>query len=110
MKSRNRVFLLIIIMSAVVLIVETISVTILYKTSIEEQKSRLVESAKSQARLIESIARFSKIYSKSYPFGAQEATLSQLADAHSNYKGFGDTGEFTLATTENNQIVFLRNW
>jgi len=94
-------------MSAVVFIVEASTLAILYHTAITQQKSRLVEIAKSQARLIEAIARFDKLYTDDHTSRARETTLSQIQDAHSNYKGFGDTGEFTLAIKENNQIIFL---
>jgi hypothetical protein len=69
---------------------------------------RLVEIAKSQARLIEAIARFDKTYSNDYPFGARAATLHQIKDAHSRYEGFGKTGEFTLSTKKKGWIVFLQ--
>lgn len=107
MSPRKRVALLILIMSAVVLIVEAITVTSLYNVAIEEEKSRLIEAAKSQARLIEAIARFDKVFSKDFAHGPREASLQQVRDAHSKYRGFGNTGEFTLSKKENEQIIFL---
>ena len=109
MTPRNRVLLLIFIMFAVVCVVETTTVNILYNTAITQEKSRLVEIVKSQARLIEAIARFDKLYTDKYPDGVREATILQIQDAHSNYKGFGDTGDLTLGTKKNNQIIFLLN-
>ncbi len=41
--------------------------------------------------------------------GSLAATLSQINDAHGHYKGFGRTGEFTLARREGDFIVFLLN-
>jgi signal transduction histidine kinase len=79
----------------------------LYTAAIDEEKERLVETAKSQARLIEAVARFDSIYSKDYPAGPEAATLSQIVDGHSRYAGFGRTGEFTLARREGENIVFL---
>jgi C4-dicarboxylate-specific signal transduction histidine kinase len=67
----------------------------------------LVETAQSQARVIEAVTRFDAVYSNDYPDGAEAATLSQIIDAHEQYKGFGETGEFTLARREGNDIVFL---
>ena len=107
MSPRNRILLLILIMSSIVLVVEAITIGILYHTTIEEEKSRLEETAKSQARLIEAVARFDKVYSNNYPYGARQATLDQIKDAHSKYRGFGETGEFTLSTREKDQIIFL---
>jgi PAS domain S-box-containing protein len=57
--------------------------------------------------LIEAIARFDTRWSKDYPEGATAATLKQVFDAHEQYEGFGETGEFTLARREGNLIVFL---
>lgn len=94
-------------MFSIVLVVETITIGILYQTAIAEEKSRLKEAAKSQARLIEAVARFDEVYSRNYPYGARQATLNQIKDAHSRYAGFGTTGEFTLSKRENAQIVFL---
>jgi hypothetical protein len=67
----------------------------------------LRETAKSQARLMETVARFDAQYSTGYPAGARAATLAQIREAHAQYQGFGTTGEFTLATREGDQIVFL---
>jgi hypothetical protein len=94
-------------MASVVIIAESISVGILYQASFSEQRSRLQETAKSQARLIEAVARFDKKFNLNYPFSARQATLEQIRDAQSKYQGFGETGEFTLSTRKNNNIVFL---
>jgi hypothetical protein len=107
MNPRKRILLLILIMSSIVIGVESLTVAILYYTAFGEEKLRLVETARSQARLIEAMARFDKIHSNDYPYGARQATLDQIKDAHSKYRGFGKTGEFTLSTKENHQIVFL---
>ena len=76
------------------------AVGLLYSAAFEEERQRLIEIAKSHARLIEAIARFDETYSKDYPKGAREATLSQIQAAHAVYEGFGKTGEFTLAEYE----------
>jgi hypothetical protein len=107
MDPRRRVLLLILIMSLLVLATLIVSIGLLYRTAIDEEAIRLTETAKSQARLIEAIASFDRQYSNDYPFGAKQATFSQIKEAHSNYQGFGDTGEFTLAEKENDQIIFL---
>jgi len=96
-------------MSSIVITVESITVAILYLVASREERLRLTETAKSQARLIKAIARFNKKYSNAYPYGAEKATLDQIRDAHSKYQGFGKTGEFTLSTKKNDQMVFLLN-
>ncbi|OAD22336.1 PAS/PAC sensor hybrid histidine kinase, partial [Candidatus Thiomargarita nelsonii] len=83
-------------------------VWLLYDTAFEGQQERLVETAQSQARLIEAIAHFNAKHNPcDMPGGTFVATLSQIIDAHEHYKGFGETGEFTLARREGEQIVFL---
>lgn len=83
------------------------SFSMLYRTALDEQKSRLQETAISQARLIESIFRFNSIYLKNYPGGAKEATIRQVIDAHKQYHEFGQTGEVILAKKEKDNIVFI---
>lgn len=94
-------------MSLAVVATLVVSTGILYRTAIREEKIRLAETAKSQARLIEAVASFDKQYSTNYALGARQATLSQVKAAHSEYEGFGITGEFTLAEKKDDQIVFL---
>ncbi len=107
MTGRRRIFLILLIMTAVSFALVAISVSFLYNTALKEEQERLVETAQSQARLIEAVARFDSRYSRNYPEGPEMATLSQIEDAHRQYKGFGETGEFTLARLENDNIIFL---
>jgi PAS domain S-box-containing protein len=92
-------------------VVAGITIYVLYGTAFEQQRERLVEAAQSQARLIEAIARFDTARAKTnpefYPGGPVVATLSQIIDAHGHYKGFGETGEFTLARRAGDNIFFL---
>ncbi len=108
MHTRKRLIILLCIMIFLSISVGGILTTLLYKTAIDEAKERLVVSAKSQARLIEAIAKFDALHSQhDHPEGATAATLSQIVDAHKHYKGFGRTGEFTLAKREKSRIIFL---
>jgi len=95
-------------MAVATLVVSAISIISLYSTAIEQHRLRLVEIVNSQARLIESIAKFDSQYSADdHPQGALAATLDQVAAAHRRFKGFGKSGEFTLARREGDQIVFI---
>lgn len=107
MNPARRVLLLIAIMVMLSLVVEIVAIGTLYRTAMRGERERLVETVQSQARLIEAIARFDSQYTKDYPGGARDATLSQIVDAHDNYRGFGKTGEFTLSQLEGNMMVFL---
>jgi hypothetical protein len=94
-------------MATSILMVESVTIGMLYSAALREEEARLKETVQSQARLIEAIARFDEEYSNDYPHGATEATLTQIVDAHNRYEGFGETGEFTLSRKEEDQIVFL---
>ena len=107
MSVQARIFLLILIMSVVAAGIGITAVWLLYDAGFEEERQRLTEIAKSQARLIEAIARFDKSYRHDYPNGPTKAALSQIKDAHGVYEGFGRTGEFTLARREADYIEFI---
>ena len=98
---------LILIMMGVGLIMTLVSIFVLHRTAYEEERSRLVEVAQSQARLMEAVARFDMKYSHNYPEGTEAATLSQFIDAHKRFEGFGESGEFLLAREKENQIEFI---
>jgi len=95
-------------MAGVALAIAAVSIWLLYEAAFEQEKARLSEAAQSQARLIEAVARFDAKHSESdHPEGAAAATLGQVEEAHRNYRGFGETGEFTLAKRRGDEIVFL---
>ncbi len=87
--------------------VGSLSLYTLYGYVYEEKKADLMNLAKSQARVIEAVARFDLEQSADFPEGHVNATLSQLRDAYQQFEGFGKTGEYTLAELEGEQIVFL---
>ena len=95
-------------MTVTTLIVTVASIASLYDAAFTQHRLRLVETVKSQARLIEAIARFdSKSSDADHPQGWQTATLDQVIDAHRQFEGFGQTGEFTLARKDGHQITFV---
>ncbi len=105
--TQRQRWVLILIMTGVGLVMTLASIFVLYQTAFEEERSRLVEVAQSQARLMEAVARFDMQYSHNYPEGTEAATLSQFIDAHKKFEGFGKSGEFLLARKQDNQIVFI---
>lgn len=107
MNERKRVLLLISIMATCSLIVAGIAISMLYRTAYEEQRTRLEETVRSQARLVEAVARFNAIHNKDYPEGPIIATLDQIIEAHKNYQHSGKTTDFTIAQKEGNKIIFL---
>ena len=106
--GHRRVFLLIMIMAVISFAVTGLTILMLYRAGFREESARLKELAQSQARLIEAVARFDAVHSKKdHPEGPIAATLSQVVNAHERYEGFGETGEFTLARRQGDQIIFL---
>ena len=107
MVESKRILVLILIMAIGSFLVAGMAIWILYEAAFDEERSRLIEAAKSQARLIEAIARHDRKYATEHQGAWQEATLSQVEAAHREYEGFGETGEFVLAKREGGFIVFL---
>ncbi len=107
MTERRRILSLILIMTVITVGVVAITTLLLYRAAFEEERARLVETAVSQARLMEAMARHDAIYEQDTPGGPEAATLSQVIDAHERYEGFGETGGFALARLEGDDIVFL---
>ena len=107
MRSRTRVFFLIAIMIAIVFVVEAATMFTLYTAALHEERSRLKETAQSQARLIEAIARLDLRSHGGATYNPTAATLERIAEADAHYQGFSQSGEFTLAKRHGDSIVFL---
>jgi len=109
MTERRRILLFSIgIMAAVSLSAAGIAIYALYWAAFEVHKAGLEEVVLSRARLIEAVGRFDAQFNRrEFPGGAREATLSQVVEAHENFRGFGETGEFTLARREDDEIAWL---
>ena len=106
--ARYQLLQIIAVMILIVLGIMSASVWVLYNTAVQGERARLSEAAQSQARLIEAIAHFNQQDSQTKgPEHAFDVTLTQVTDAHEKYKGFGKTGEFTLAQRQYDNIVFL---
>ncbi|MBW2324818.1 MAG: hypothetical protein JRF41_15165 [Deltaproteobacteria bacterium] len=69
MGEYRRVLLLIVILVTSSLTIVGITIHVLYRAAFEEERARLVETAQSQARLIEAVARFDAVNSADYPGG-----------------------------------------
>jgi PAS domain S-box-containing protein len=113
MSERKRLlFFLILILSVISLSISSITIGILYRTAFEENRERLVNIAQSRARIIEAMARYDiekagMIADEDPDHDPFTATLSQINEAHEKFEGFGETGEFTLARHNEDNIDFL---
>lgn len=95
-------------MAAASLLVAGVTQYFLYRAAVEAETARLVETVKSQARLMEAIVRFNAgLDHDPHAQDVAAATLRQVVDAHRHYEGLGKTGEFTLARRDGDTIVFL---
>ncbi len=108
----KRVYLLIATMFGVVGITLATSFYLLYSTSLKQQRARLIESAQSERFLIEEIFKHEEEFAHytqevSKHGSPAKALLKQLRRSHEHFKGFGETGEYTLAKKSGDQIVFL---
>ena len=81
MSGRKRLFFLISTMATVSLVVALIAIYILYNAAFAEEQARPVETAMSQARLMEAVERFNAVYmGEDQPESWTAATLSQIRD------------------------------
>lgn len=88
--------------------VGAVSIATLYQTAIDQHRLRLIEIVQSQARLIESIASFNAFRNGSdISNDWQDITLSQVQNAHSQFEGFGETGEYAMARLSGDNIEFV---
>ncbi len=101
-------FWLMAIMAMIVTIVLTTALIMLYRTALEQQQHRLIETVQSQTELIRSIAVFDAQYSQNdVEGGARAATLQQVFNAFKNLPNISATFEFVLARKNQEEILFL---
>ena len=112
MSARKRFLFLALIMVGACAMVMVVMTVVLYRLEVREHREMLQVTAQSQARLIEAVARYDakiagKLRDEDPDHDASAATLSQIIDAHERFKGFGETGEFSLAQRDGDSIVFV---
>ncbi|MBF0182411.1 MAG: PAS domain S-box protein [Magnetococcales bacterium] len=115
--DRYRILLLMAILAVVGLAIGGATLIILYNTSFDQTRERLIEAVQSRARLIEAMARHTRRHleehhdaagvSMASPERILAEILDQLREAHEHFPGMGRTGEFTLGQRQGDEIVFL---
>lgn len=103
--GRRRIGLLTLLMSMISFAVAGIGLTVLYDAAFNEEQEWLSETVQIQARLIEAVAQFN--LQQNSDAIAFATTLAQVRNAHASFRGFGDTGEFTLGIRKGDNIYFL---
>ena len=107
-------FLLMGIMASSIIIVVGLTIWLLYQVGYEQQRQRLIEMVETQSSMIRLLANQESIQEQKKVGGEDERirrraeeTLKRLMHSQPRDIGLGQTGEFTLAKLENNQIHFL---
>jgi signal transduction histidine kinase/ActR/RegA family two-component response regulator len=100
------------VVAVVAVLTAGISLWMLYSTALESQRDRLREIAQGRARMMEAVGHHDMALAEVVgpPAGFSdpaEATLAQFRQAHEGFEGFGETGEFTLAQREGDEIAFV---
>ncbi len=110
MLGLKQIFFPIFILTVVVVALAGTSLFLFYQGHIRLQQKALIDIVQSQARLIESVARFNAQYSQSdHVEGARAATLAQVNESNIFHKGWGESGEFTIAEVSGGEIHFLNH-
>jgi len=108
MKAKVRIALFVGVMSSIVVAVSGVVIWTLYTAALNSQHERLREIVQARARLIEALARHdAKETDPDVSSPGFAMSLNQIRAAHRRFKGFGETGEFTLAQRRGDDIVFL---
>lgn len=106
--ERRRLGYLTAIMTAVALAVAGVGMAVLYRVTVETQEVDLRYLVESEARLIESMARFDEEYlAEDFPGDVERAILQQVSGAYAETGGFGETGRFLLARGEPDSFTML---
>lgn len=95
------------VMAFIVFLITIISVYRLYNVGFEQQKKRLTEIVLGQAVMINSLVEHEMQDHKYAKMDIEKEVLESLMNAHKQFAGFGDTGEYTLAKLEKDKIHFL---
>jgi signal transduction histidine kinase/ActR/RegA family two-component response regulator len=98
--TRRRLLLLSPALLATVAVIATsLAIGMLYDTAFDREKAQLIEVVESQTRLVEAIGRLDG--------WGPDRTLELVNEAQGYYGGIGETGEFTLARLDGNEMRFL---
>lgn len=104
--SRGRLGVLMLSMTCVVMVVLAVTCVFLYRASIDESREQLRVLARSQAALIEAVARFdSRFREGDHDGGAAAATMSQIQSGFDALDALGTKEELIIASRSDNRIV-----
>lgn len=110
--GQKKVVFMALILTVVAMLIQAGLLSIFYYKDITHHKQHLQDIVKSQMRLFESIVKYDKEMSEMIEdeipkYDHDVASLNQILEAHKNFNGFGENGEFTIARLVDSNIVFL---
>jgi PAS domain S-box-containing protein len=105
---KKEIVILVTAQALVAVLTLAMSLTLMYRASLERQREQLIQTLQLQVNLIDAVARFDAVYSE-VDFGgdAFKATLSQVQEAIEGSQGFGRSGEILVAQNQDGRITFL---
>ena len=106
-RHREWLFYRVLLVAIVAALVNASAIAVLYGSFYEASQQRLLDMVENQAIFIGAVADFDAQYSRDYPGGAEDATLSQVRAAFDASRGFGSNGELMLGRYQDNGVAFL---
>jgi len=103
-REHTTLYTLIIVMVVIALSVVGITLLILYETAFQEAENRLMETARSHARLIKSISNFNTTYGSGFTGSAEAALLLQIKEGFVTMSG---TSELVIGQRRGDKIFFI---
>jgi len=107
-EGRNIYWRTVLILALILLAVSGAGFGVLYQKTLQTARVNLTELAQSQARIMESVAKFSAYHEGGEIRGsARSVTLGQFKEGQRAFKGFGETGEILLAERVGDELVYV---
>ncbi|MBF0621214.1 MAG: PAS domain S-box protein [Magnetococcales bacterium] len=103
-RLRARGMIMTLVMISAVALTAGITLTLLYQVAFEDQRTRLIETVQSQARLMEAMAGHNKDHQDHHIEEWTADTIEHFKQAHAQFNGIG---EFTLARRAGDHINFI---
>lgn len=108
MTGKQRLGLLIMIMTMACALVAILSINLLFVNSYEKNRKHLTDIVFSQASLVDAVARFDATHSQdAHEQGAMYATISQVSESYKRLDAVGDSGEMLLFGAKDNDFVIF---
>lgn len=107
MTVRRRLVALAVLASTLIFVVGGLAVAFLYRAGIEREREALAEVVFGQTRLVEALFTDELMEAGGDVAEGLAGTLAQLRAAWTDFQGFGETGELTLAERRGDTLVFF---